>query len=241
MTAIRHPPRDQGYVLAGALAALMAMSVVAVALVGASGAVSRRTHLAEQDVHEALRLRSAIMLTGAQLAQDPARRLVTFENGRALLGVSGSEVAVEVSHEGERLDINAADMKELDRALLEAGAADIERANILDAIGQARLKGDRRVQPEDLPLPGHAKACLHVVATGFHGRTAAPESGPGALTIGRPGAGERMRISAAPPSGGKGLTAVILMTGDAAAPFEVLDIRSGLNASKEACHATDAH
>jgi hypothetical protein len=235
---------QDGYVLAGALAVLLTMSLVATALVSSTSDGLKRVRAAEIDAQTELTLKSAIAAAGAQLAADPRRRSMTFENGSETIVVGDASVDVAVSWEALRLDLNRASPDEIAKLLDDVDVDDATRGRIRSAIEAARTRDEVFQLTDEVISLAEAKdaPCLEDRLTIFGGSDAYTPSDEAPALIGRPAAGARIRLKARlqTSSDAPGITAVVLMTGAADAPFKVLDYRPLRVLGGEVCRDTDA-
>ncbi len=70
---------DQGYILASVIGVLLAISIVAAALVGASGEAASRLRRSEVAAGREAILQSAILVLTTQLALDSRRRVLDLD------------------------------------------------------------------------------------------------------------------------------------------------------------------
>lgn len=230
--------REQGYILAGTIATLFAMSLVLATLVSVSSDGLRREKAAEVRVADQLVIKSAILLAAAQLAEDLRRRALKFDDGRATAVIGGRSVVLRVEWEALRLDINRAEPAEIDKALRQAEAPEALRTAVASKVAASR-SGDKPIQLiEDLVSDSEGRACLDSLFTVFGGLAKLPESKT-VFPIGQPAPGSVMRIEAKIADGKReaSKTAIILMTGDPRAPYRMLDLRITPQASETPCHA----
>lgn len=229
---------EQGYILAGTLATLFAMSLVLATLLTVSSDGLRRQRIAETRVASDLAIKSAILLVAAELAEDPRRRAMAFEDGRASTSIGGQGVAMHVEWEALRLDINRAEPAEIDKALADAEASEALRSRLAAKLLVSRSGDNPFRLIEDLAPPGDDLACLDSLFTVFGGRTHLPETKTD-IAIGQPPPGSVMRIEARIADGARteARTAIILITGNPEAPYRMLDYRIAPQAQGTSCHA----
>ena len=146
--------REDGYIMASALAALFAMSLVAAALVSVSGSALSRVTRMETSVQDRYAVEAAIRLAASQLAIDPRRRTLSFEEGAENLEIGDRSIDVRASWEGMRLDVNRAAPEEIDIA---TAAFRVEQACDL-TVGRIAHSwaGLRSFARDELPVIGHA-------------------------------------------------------------------------------------
>ncbi len=228
---------EDGYIMASALAALFAMSLVAAALVSVSGSALSRVTRMETSVQDRYAVEAAIRLAASQLAVDPRRRTLPFEEGAENLEVGDRSIDVRASWEGMRLDVNRAPPEAIDLALQKTTIGELDRRDIMAAVRTAQSIGLPIAMLEQLELAPHLMACVSDTLTVFGGQLEFnPDQETRALS-GRPGAGARIRLDAKPASGGPGRTAILMMTGDGRDPYRVLDWRELRGNPSEACNA----
>ncbi|CAN0339977.1 unnamed protein product [Phaeothamnion confervicola] len=229
---------EDGYILASALAVLLAISLVAATLVSTSADSLRSVKKSEADAVAESALQSALVLVGSQLALDPRRRQLAFDDNTATIEVLGRSIDVLAAWENAKLDINGALVDDIDEALRNAGVDETERAAIRGSIQGYRSRKEQIPLVDDV-LPGSSdRDCLYSLLTVFGGRTdyvADEQAGP--VRIGRPAAGARLSVDLwLTDKPEQGIAAVVMMTGDPAAPVEVLDKRKLRAGGKERCH-----
>jgi hypothetical protein len=232
--------REDGYILASAIAVLLAISLVAAALVSASVDSLRRIQRFEKEIAGDEALRSALLVVASQLSLDPRRRQMALENGAGSIDLLGHRVGVQVSWENAKLDVNLADRKDVEAALIDASADEYLRKAIGEAIESRRGQKDRISLVDDILPAGADRDCLHSVLTAFGGRAVFdPQAQSGEVQIGRPAAGARLSIDLwLEDRPAQGITSVVIVTGDPKSPIEVLDWRQFRAAGRERCHAT---
>jgi hypothetical protein len=227
---------EDGYILASAIAVLLAISIVAATLVSTSVDGLRRVQRMEADARSEAALKSALLLTTSQLAQDPRRRQIRFDARETTIDVLGQQVGVRISWENAKLDINRADPKALDEALHAAGFEENERSALRQIIERRRSQMPIALLEDVVPAP-EDRECLYSILTVFGGQTEYRAGNRIAEDlVGRPAAGSRLAIDlwlADQPALGK--SAVVIMTGDPAAPAKVLDWRQFRAAGGEQC------
>lgn len=227
---------DDGYILAAALATLLALSLVAAALVSTSSAALQRVKRAETAAADRLALRSAILAAGSQLALDPRRRQLDLEDGQATIVIGSRTVLVSVGWETTKLDANRLPPEGVAQLLSHEGVPALAASHAVDAMAQLSAGKHQALLIDDLGRNPQEAACLNSVLTVFGGQDGSGESGQeGAAFIGQPSPGSRLHINAS-LNGRQGLSSVILMTGDPSAPFGVLDWRPTSGSEMEACH-----
>ena len=238
---------ERGYILASVIGVLLAISLVAAALVTASGEAASRLRRAEDAAKREAVLEAAILVLTSQLAMDPRRRALDLET-ISTLDVLGQSVRFRIAWETNKLDINRADPQAVVRRLEVAGAPAELRTSV-----QARLAAARS---SNTPIgllagivPGIAgEDCLSSVLTVFGGQEifdpeslGDPDSVGEKIPIGRPAVGSRMAIDVAVDGHeADGLSVVMLLTGDSATPWQVMDWRPSSVLGKEACDETQS-
>jgi|GEM_PF-5874360 len=238
---------ERGYILASVIGVLLAISLVASALVTVSGEAASRLRRAEDAAKREAVLEAAILVLTAQLAMDPRRRMLDFEEA-STLDVLGQSVRFRIAWETNKLDINRADPEAIARRLEVAGAPAELRTSI-----RARLTAARSSNTPIGLLAGLAPGiagedCLASVLTVFGGqesfdpeRLGDPDSVGEKVPIGRPAVGSRMAIDVAVHGHeADGLSVVMLLAGDSAAPWQVMDWRRSSVLGKEACDETQS-
>lgn len=229
---------EDGYILASALAALFAMSLVAAALVAVSGSALARVKRMETSAQDRYAIESAIRLAASQLSADPRRRELSFDGGSTLINVGDQTVRVDASWETLRMDVNRASSEAIDDALRDTKLDDDDRSIILSEVRTARARGLPLQMLDSLNLPPHLLACASEELTVFGGRTDHDAELEQQRSVsGRPTAGARIRLDARDTGGGLGRTAVLLMTGDGRDPYRVLDWRELRGEPIEACQS----
>jgi len=235
---------DSGYVMAAALAALLAMSLVAAALVSVSINELRRVRATEVAVAADAVLDAAIVRAAAEIARDPRRRNITFEGGRGQVTVGASDVTVRVGWEGEKLDVNAADVAVVRAALLGGGVPEAGAAAIADRLRDIRAHGQVRLLDDMMPPGLVSSECARQLLTVFGGRAepmAAPTDDRAEAPFARPPPGARIYVRATLDGDGQGMggararEAVLLMTGDPRAPALTMDVRRVRDVRQEVC------
>ena len=231
---------EDGYILASALAVLLAISIVAAALVSGSVSSLLQVVRAEKTAHQETALRSAVSLVTAQLSVEPARRQLALSEN-FLVAVSDEDVAVRIRWETAKLDLN--------RATLEAIETRLEDAEIASDIVELTLAAVRRNKEQktplrlldDLGLDRESEACVASLLTVFGGvDTYASYRRLNDTTIGQPAAGSRLAIDLSIEDR-IGLSVVVLMTSDRLATFRVLDWRETNGSSGDECNVARNH
>ena len=129
--------RDEGYILASVIGVLLAISLVAAALVGASGEAASRLRRAENQTARQAVLESAILVLTTQLAVDPRRRVLDLDTASSL-DVLDQSVKFRIAWETSKLDINRAVPSVIERRLLAAAISGDLRAAVATRIARAR-------------------------------------------------------------------------------------------------------
>ncbi len=217
--------REDGYILATAIGSLLAISIVAAALVGASSSALVTSKRAEAEATQASLLRSALLVVGTQLVLEPRRRQIDLE-GQAFFPVLGQQVTARISWETRKLDINLAEPSVVSAFLQERNVDATIREDVVAALTRRASEGPMRLV-SDLGLQRSVEDCLTTYLTAFGG---AADFDPAAakedMEIGRPGAGARLTVDLAIVGQEQdGLSAVILLTRTPASPFKILDWR----------------
>jgi len=239
---------DGGYVMAAALSALLAMSLVAAALVTVSINELRRVRASEDAAAADALLDAAIVRAASEIARDPRRRIISFEGGGGEMRIGEADVTVRVGWESEKLDVNTADAGAVRAALLGGAVSQSDAADIVERMTDIRAHGQVRLI-DDMAPPGHvASECAHRLLTVFGGRAepSATSSLPAvgddnrAAPFARPPPGARLFIRAALDGGvrARGREAVVLITGDPRAPALVMDVRRVRDVRQEVCDDT---
>jgi hypothetical protein len=230
---------EEGYILASALAVLLAISLVAAALVSTSVDVVRRAKRAETDAAADLALRSAVLVVTSQLSEDPRRRQLAFE-GVETIDAAGLIINAKASWESLKLDMNLAPPEAIEQRLQDAGMDQETRSAVLSAI-QTHRSNAEPIRLLDDVLPKSADwTCLRSILTIFGGRPDYnPDEQAQVFPIGRPAAGARVSIDAwLANEPAKGVSAIVIMTGNPAAPAKVLDWRRIRTGGEERCNDT---
>jgi hypothetical protein len=241
MTSRRRAPddKDEGYILAAALATLFAMSVVAIALVTISQDALRGVRAAEIRAANDQTLRSAILVAESQLLLDPRRRQLDLDQTAPVALIEGRQVSLAIKWEAAKLDVNLAAPEAIDAALSEAGLPVETRNSILNRVRDRQAKREPVSLLDDISSSSRYADCLASVLTVFGGRREAiDKSTPTLAAIGLPAPGSRLLIEAslvdAPQ---RSRAAVILLTGNPHQPAKILDWREPRGSKKEApCH-----
>lgn len=228
---------EDGYILASALAALFAMSLVAATLVSLSGSALARVKRMETSTQDRYALEAAIRVAASQLAVDPRRRGLSFDDGSAAIQVGDRAIRVDATWETARMDVNRASPEDIDTALRATGLDDEARSHMLAEVRTAQSIGLPLQLLDELNLSPSLLSCANEELTTFGGRTEFVEAQNIRAITGRPAAGARVRLDARPANGGLGRTAVLLMTGDGRDPYRVLDWRELRGDPLEACHS----
>ncbi len=225
-------PSDAGYATAAALGLLTALSLVASALVSTGLGELRRSRAMEDRAAVEALARGVLIRAADELAQDPRRRRVSFEDGRAQITLAERAFDVTVEDERAKLDLNAADIGSLAHDLRGAGLAHEAAGRVADAVGRTRA-GFTELSIIDLvfdELSPTQLGCLRSLATVFGGRSqmdaARDRDAGGAQAV----AGSAFAIKVRARDNQRGLARVVLMTGDPRDPFLVYDewvIREG--------------
>lgn len=229
--------REDGYILASAIAALLAISIVAAALIGASGDALAASRRAEADAVRSAILQSALRVVGTQLVLEPRRRQIDLE-GRATIDVLGHAVAVEVSWEARKLDINRTEPDAI-RELLDDQQLDPDFRSKAVAMSERRQAAAAPLRLlSDLGLNRSEEDCLAEWLTVFGGMTEYdPAIAKETVQIGRPAAGSRLTVRLALKDAAQdGLAAVILMTRNPTDPFKILDWRPTSRLAGDPCN-----
>lgn len=228
--------RESGFVLLAAIWLLVLAASIAAALMLRSMTAARGT------AAEAEALRDKLALDGAAEA---AIASLIFEGNRSAwtgaprpVTIGGRDVAVTLSSENGRLDINKAEVRTVDAALRGVGTAAEERQRITQALAARRAAGRDYAATAELRTllsdgaAAKSAACALDLFTLFSGLAApAPNqmSDKLARALGMPGGGftpenagggAALRIEAALPSG-VGLTVVVRATGISDEPLMV--------------------
>jgi hypothetical protein len=237
MTRPRTHRGEEGYILASALAALFAMSIVAAALVAASVNELRRVAAAERTAADEAAAEAAIALAADELLRDPRERRLSFDHGAAEVVVNGRAVAVEVGFESDKVDLNYASVDDIDAALVAHDVPESDRLAIRRALDR---RGSGGFKLTDDALAGvEAPECARQALTVFGGRRGWTEADAGAtMTVGVPAPGARIWVSAQVGEGAaaRAREAVLLITGDPREPVRVMDWRLVRGSREEACH-----
>lgn len=227
---------DQGYILASVIGVLLAISIVAAALVGASGEAASRLRRAEDAGTRDAILRSAVLVLTTQLALDTRRRVVDLDKTSGV-EILGQTVRFRIAWETNKLDINRADASAVERRLQAAGVSSDLRAAVTARISEARASGKPISLLGNIAPQPTAEDCLASLLTVFGGVADHDPENPGdAGPIGRPAVGSKIALDVAVAGEeAQGLSVVVLLTGDAAAPWQVMDWRPSSVLNGEAC------
>lgn len=232
---MRKQTREDGYILASAIGSLLAISIVAAALVGASSNALAASKRAEADAAQSSILRSALLVVGTQLVLEPRRRQIDLE-GQAIFPVLGQQVTARINWETRKLDINLAEPSVIGAFLQDRGI-DASIRNDATAAVARRVSGAPARLMSDLGLERSIEDCLATYLTVFGGSTDFdPAAVQEEIQIGRPAAGARLTVDLAIVGHEQeGLSAVILVTRTPATPFKILDWRPTSRLAGDPC------
>lgn len=227
--------REDGYILASAIGSLLAISIVAAALVGASSSALTASKRAEAEAAQTSLLRSALLVVGTQLVLEPRRRQIDLE-GQAVFPVLGQQVTARISWETRKLDINLAEPSVIGAFLQDRNVDPAIRRDVTAALAR-RGSGTPARLMSDLGLERSIEDCLTTHLTVFGGSADFDPTAPEAdIQIGRPAAGARLTVDLAIVGQEQdGLSAVILITRTPAAPFKILDWRPTSRLAGDPC------
>jgi hypothetical protein len=231
--------QEDGYILASVLAVLLTVSLVAAALVSTSAGGLKDVKEAEANASADAALHSALLVVSDQLSLDPRRRKLDIDRSDVVIDVLGRKISVRAAWEITKVDVNLANLEEIEEALVAVAATDTVRSEIRAAVQQSRAE-KAQIAFLDNILPSLAdRDCLHSILTVFGGSPEyRPEDEATPVRIGRPAAGAKVVVEVwlAEDFGQPGLEAVLLMTGDPARPSEVLDWRRIRSGGEERCN-----
>ncbi|MGD2133649.1 MAG: hypothetical protein PVI23_12715 [Maricaulaceae bacterium] len=228
--------------MAGALAALFAMSIVAATLVSATVNEVRRVRVAELAAVDDAALDGAIRLALVEILKDPRRRERSFEGGVADIRVGDRAFKVEVRYESGKLDANVAPIDDIEEELSLRGAPAWDVEAVVAAI-EVRRSDERPIGLLDEILTEvTAPECARRVLTTFGGRPGSVSEGDavgvgGGQPFPRPVPGSRIVVTAMTDEGdgARGREAVFLITGERETPARIMDMRRLRGAPEEAC------
>jgi hypothetical protein len=201
--------------------------------------VARRAAAAENAAHDEAALKSAIVVAASELARDPAHRDLQFATGSETVSIGGSNLRVDVGWEGDKLDVNAASLADIELALQDQHISASEIAAALNLVAASRAAQKPIALLDDIASRTATAECFYRALTVFGGRAAlGDEPGAGQQPIGQPAPGSRLAVHAELTSARGGLSAVLLMTGDPKSPVRTLDWRHTRKAAGSACHAS---
>ena len=228
--------RDGGYILASVIGVLLAISLVAAALVGASGEAASRLRRAEDQTARQAVLESAILVLTTQLAVDPRRRVLDLETASSL-DILDQSVKFRIAWESSKLDINRAESSVIERRLAAAAISGDLRAAVATRIARARADQQPISLLNVIASEKAAQDCLGSVLTVFGGVESFDASNQDDdAPIGRPAVGSKIALDVAIAGHeADGLSVVVLLTGDNVAPWQVLDWRQSSVLAQEAC------
>jgi hypothetical protein len=232
---------EAGYILGGVLGIILAISVVAAALVGVSADVSYGVRQQERDTIRESVLEAAIVVLSAQLITDPRRRVIDLESGTTVQ-VLGRPVKFRIGWETNKLDVNQAAPDAVARRLEDAGVMRDERTRIAAVLAQARAEPAPITLLASLGSARDLEDCLASVLTVFGGQSAFDPQTPGDPTpIGRPATGSKMALDVAVAGEeAQGLSVVLLLTGSAQTPWQIMDWRRSAVLVGETCDKTSS-
>ncbi len=229
---------SDGYILASAIGMLISISVVAAALVTASGDTLMRVRRMENQASEEAVLQSALTVLLSQLALDPRRRSLPIEGNEISLKVLERSVHAHVRWETSKLDINHASPQATAQLLADRHIPQRTADRVVATVKHARETNTPVRLLSDLGLSAGEESCVSTLLTVFGGApdytsAQAQQSAP----IGQPAVGSRMSLDLVATDGNRtGLSTVVLFTGDDTQPVEVLDWRVGAGlGSEEVC------
>lgn len=227
---------EDGYILASAIGALLAISIVAAALVGASGDALSATRRAEADAQHSTLLHSALVVVGTQLLLEPRRRQIDLE-GLASFDVLGSQTKARISWEARKLDVNHAEAEAIRTLLNDRGVKADLRDRVVAAVARSQAAGTPLRLLTDFGVDRTEEDCLATHLTVFGGLDRFDaDIQETAIQIGRPAAGARLTVELALEGEEQnGLAAVILITRNPARPFKVLDWRRTSSLAGDPC------
>lgn len=230
---------EEGYILASAIGALLAISIVAAALIGASGDALAASRRAEADATRSALLQSALAVVGTQLVLEPRRRQIGLE-GLAVFDVLGEGAMARVTWEARKLDLNRAQPDAI-RALLSDRSIETSlRENIVAAVAKSQAAGTAIRLLTDLDLDRSQEDCLATMLTVFGGMDSYdPDLEETDVQVGRPAAGARLTVELAlRDQEQEGIAVVILMTRNPNQPFKILDWRQTSSLAGDSCDVT---
>ena len=228
--------RDGGYILASVIGVLLAISLVAAALVGASGEAASRLRRAEDQTARQAVLESAILVLTTQLAMDPRRRVLDLDTASSL-DILDYLVKFRIAWETSKLDINRAEPSVIERRLAAAAISGDLRAAVATRIARARADQEPISLLNVIASEKAAQDCLGSVLTVFGGVDSFDASNQDDdAPIGRPSVGSKIALDVAIAGHeADGLSVVVLLTGDNISPWQVLDWRQSSVLAQEAC------
>lgn len=227
---------EDGYILASAIGVLLAISIVAAALVGASGDALSATRRAEADAQHSTLLQSALVVVGTQLLLEPRRRQIDLE-GLASFDVLERRAKARITWEARKLDVNRAEAEAIRTLLNDRDVTTALREKVVAAAARSQAAGTPLRLLTDFGLDRAEEDCLASLLTVFGGLDQFdPEILQATSQIGRPAAGARLTVDLALEGEEQdGLAAVILITRNPTRPFKVLDWRRTSSLAGDPC------
>lgn len=230
--------RSDGYILASAIGVLITISLVAAALVGASGDSLKRVQHTESQAKEEAVLQSAFAVLVSQLTLDPRRRELAVDRDEISFRVLERTVHAHMRWEATKLDINQASPDATAQLLSDNHLSLRISDRVIAAARRARATNTPVRLLSDLGLNAGEEACVSTLLTVFGGVTDySSDQTLQSVLIGQPAVGSRLSLDLVAADGNRtSLSTVVLFTGNDAQPVEVLDWRMGAGLeSEEVC------
>tara|TARA_R110002049_G_scaffold32139_3_gene107534 strand:+ start:3187 stop:3888 length:702 start_codon:yes stop_codon:yes gene_type:complete len=226
--------RDDGYATIVVTALMGSLSVIAIALLSLSGAESRRASALSERIALDAAIEGAFHIALADI--------VNQRSGLSGLQTTlhledGQPVGVDIRPVQDQIDINRADMEQIEERLRSFIADPATRDVVIASVRQRRAgTGTPFDRLEDLGAGtgfDRALPCLREQLTVFH--NAAPASGRSGEQRIRDGTVVRIRVETQGGTAGRGAKGTVLLTGDRSEPAWIMDWRRYSDFDAEEC------
>lgn len=226
--------RDDGYATIVVTALMGSLSVIAIALLSLSGAESRRAVALSERIALDASIEGAFHIALA----DIVNRRSGLSGLQTTLPLEGGEsVAVDFRPVRDQIDINRADLEQIEDRLRASIADPATSAALIESVRRRRTGTDTAFDRlEDLGSGAgfdRALPCLREQLTVFH--NAAPASGRSGEQRLRDGSVVRIRVETQDGSASRGAEGTVLLTGDRSEPAWIMDWRRYSDFDAEEC------
>ncbi|MDG1417872.1 MAG: hypothetical protein P8P99_08735 [Maricaulis sp.] len=217
---------EDGYILASVTVVMVILSMAAIALMTAStGELVRVSRMDREQVQQS-QLRSAIVMATSQIVLAPRQRSLRLIDGRGTLNVDGTSIAIQITYESDKVDLNQAPLDVVRATAQSGGLSQGDTSAMTTALLEMTLRNEPITLVDDVLVRAiESQECVRELFTVFGGRLDGLNVRGQSTDFERPAAGSRLSVSAWLPEQNQAASAVLLITGQRTLPARTMDWR----------------